>query len=257
MFDGNLRSQVDQRTQPIGQALAKIGVTADILTITGVAMSIVTAVLIGTSHLLVGFLFLLLSVLPDLLDGPVAKVRGTTSARGAFLDSVSDRFSDLMLTLGLSFYLLDHGHTDLAMLPFAIYGAASLISYQRAKAESLGFSAKGGLMERAERVILLALGILIAPILIPVLWLVLVLSVVTVGQRFVKVWIQASSTDSRLKLRSRHNYRPRRTRGEYSLGARFRSARTREGGSFREQRAQRIRERASAKSSWFSSRSPD
>ena len=256
MFDGNLRSQVDQRTLPIGKALAKIGVTADILTLSGVAMSIVTAVVIATSHLLVGFLCLALSVLPDLLDGPVAKVRGTTSARGAFLDSVSDRFSDLMITLGLSFYLLHRGHPDLAMLPFGIYGAASLISYQRAKAESLGFSAKGGLMERAERLILLGFGILVSPILVPVLWVVLVLSLVTVGQRFVKVWIQASSTDSRLKLRLRHNYRPRRTRGEYSLGARLRSARAREGGSLREQRARRIRERTSARS-WFSSRSPE
>ena len=255
MFDGNLRSQVDQRTQPIGKALAKLGVTADLLTVSGVAMSVVTSIVIATSHLIWGFVFLLLSALPDLLDGPVAKACGTTSARGAFLDSVSDRFSDLMITVGLSFYLLHQGHTDLAMLPFGIYGAASLISYQRAKAESLGFSAKGGLMERAERLVLLAIGILVSPILLPVLWLVFALSVVTVGQRFFKVWMQASSRDSRLKLRMRHNYRPRRTRGQYSFGTRLRASKYREG-SLREQRVRRIRERASAKS-WFSSRTSD
>jgi len=79
------------------------------------------------------------------------------------------------------------------MLPVAVMGAAMLISYQRAKAESLGFDAKGGIMERAERFIVLALGLLISDILIPVLWVMLVLTLITAIQRFIKVWNQATA----------------------------------------------------------------
>ena len=74
----------------------------------------------------------------------------------------------------------------------AVLAASLLISYQRAKAESLGFDARGGLMERAERVILLGLGLLFDSLLVPVLWIMLALTLVTAVQRFVKVWRQAS-----------------------------------------------------------------
>ena len=69
-----------------------------------------------------------------------------------------------------------------------------LISYERAKADSLGFDARGGLMERAERIILLGVGLLFDSLLIGVLWVMLVLTLITAGQRFVKVWRQASVT---------------------------------------------------------------
>ena len=73
-------------------------------------------------------------------------------------------------------------------MPFAVLGATSLVSYQRAKAESLGISAKGGLMERAERMILLGIGFLSASFLVPVLWVMLALTMATALGRFVKVW---------------------------------------------------------------------
>ena len=79
----------------------------------------------------------------------------------------------------------------MAMLPFAIMALSSVISYQRAKAESLGLDAKGGIMERAERIILFCLGLLIPYLLIPILWVMMVLTGVTAVQRFVKVWKQA------------------------------------------------------------------
>ena len=82
------------------------------------------------------------------------------------------------------------------MLPVALMATAMLVSYQRAKAESLGFDAKGGIMERAERFIVLALGLLFDEILIPVLWVMLVLTGITACQRFVKIWKQASKNMS-------------------------------------------------------------
>ena len=75
--------------------------------------------------------------------------------RGAFFDSVADRISDAFLFGGVAWYLAAHHHGEMVLLPFAILAVTSLISYQRAKAELLGLSAKGGLMERAERFILL------------------------------------------------------------------------------------------------------
>ena len=83
------------------------------------------------------------------------------------------------------------------LLPFGVMALSSVISYERAKAESLGLEAKGGLMERAERIIALCIGLLFPPLLIPILWIMLVLTVVTAVQRFVKVWKQAASRRSR------------------------------------------------------------
>jgi CDP-diacylglycerol--glycerol-3-phosphate 3-phosphatidyltransferase len=78
------------------------------------------------------------------------------------------------------------------MLPLAVLAASMLISYERAKAESLGFDARGGLMERAERTVALGFGLLFDSLLVPVLWVMLALTLVTAVQRFLKVWRQAS-----------------------------------------------------------------
>ncbi len=133
-------------------------------------------------------MLLILTGLHDLLDGPVAKASGTSSVRGAFFDSVTDRVSDALILGGVAWYLVSTHPGHLVLLPFAVLGATSLVSYQRAKAESLGISAKGGLMERAERMILLGIGFLSPSFLVPVLWVMLGLTMATAVGRFVKVW---------------------------------------------------------------------
>ena len=80
----------------------------------------------------------------------------------------------------------------MSVLPFAVMSVSATISYERAKAESLGLQAKGGLMERAERIILLCLGLLFDNLLVPILWIMLVLTSITAVQRFIKVWKQAA-----------------------------------------------------------------
>ena len=193
MFDGNVRKGVDRILDPIGVFLSRIGVTANALTATGIVIAGIGSVFIGQGRLFLGFIFLILTGLPDALDGAVAKASGTSSVRGAFLDSVSDRVTDILLFCGIAWYLASNESGRIMMLPVAVMGAAMLISYQRAKAESLGFDAKGGIMERAERFIVLAFGLLIRDILIPVLWVMLVLTLVTAFQRFLKVWNQATA----------------------------------------------------------------
>lgn len=192
MFDGRFRAEAERTLKPVGQSLKRTGITADHLTLLGICMSLAAAVAIGNGALRLGLLLLVLTALPDLLDGAVAKASGTASTRGAFFDSVADRFTDALLFGGVAWYLATTQPGRLAVLPMAVLGASMLISYERAKAESLGFEAKGGMMERAERLIALGIGLLFNQFLVPILWLMLVLTLITAGQRFAKVWKQAT-----------------------------------------------------------------
>jgi CDP-diacylglycerol--glycerol-3-phosphate 3-phosphatidyltransferase len=192
MFDGRWRTSFEQGLKPVGANLRRTGITADHLTATGVVLAGAAAVAIGNGALRAGLLLLVLCALPDLLDGAVAKASGTAGPRGAFFDSVSDRVTDALLLGGVAWHLSTTHTGRIAVLPLAVLGASMLISYERAKAESLGFDARGGLMERAERIIALGFGLLFDSLLIPVLWLMLGLTLVTAVQRFIRVWQQAS-----------------------------------------------------------------
>ena len=158
MFDGRWRDAVDRSTGPVGAALHRRGITADVLTATGLVSATATAATVATGHLHIAIVLLILTGLHDLLDGPVAKAAGTASVRGAFFDSVTDRVADALLMGGVAWYLVGRHEGHLAVLPLAVLGVTALVSYERAKAESLGLSAKGGLMERAERMILLGVA---------------------------------------------------------------------------------------------------
>ena len=192
MFDGRWRTGVERGVNPVGQAIRRTGITADHLTATGLVMAAATAVVIGSGRLFLGGVLLALAAIPDLLDGAVAKASGTSSPRGAFFDSVADRVTDSLVLGGIAWHLAgDDGR--LVMLPVAVLGVSTLISYERAKAESLGYTAKGGLMERAERVIALEAALVVPGLLVPILWVMLALTSVTAVQRFWKVWRQASA----------------------------------------------------------------
>ena len=211
MFDGNWRTAVDKGLTPIGHSLRRTGISADVITVIGIAMATVAAVTIGAGQMRVGFLFLLLTGIPDALDGAVARASGTGSDRGAFFDSVSDRLTDGLLFGGVAWHLASTEPGRIMMLPVAIMGLAMFISYQRAKAESLGFDAKGGIMERAERIIVLALALLFSEFLIPILWVMFALTAITAVQRFVKVWRQASQDRPLPTRRQRRQPRARRS----------------------------------------------
>jgi CDP-diacylglycerol--glycerol-3-phosphate 3-phosphatidyltransferase len=194
MFDKRLRPSVEQKLRPVGANLRRSGITADHLTLLGVVMAVGAAFAIANGALRLGFLLLFLTAVPDVLDGAVAKASGTASPRGAFFDSVADRVTDALLLGGVAWYLEDHNSGHIGMLPLAVLAMSMLISYERAKAESLGFDARGGIMERAERLGLLALGLLFEGLLISVLWVMLVLTTFTAIQRFARVWGQATVT---------------------------------------------------------------
>jgi len=195
---------VDRAVRPLGNLLRRTGLTPDHLTVLGILVGVGAAVAIGTGRLRLGLVLVILAALPDMLDGALAKATNASSQRGAFFDSTVDRLTDAVLLGGVAWYLADAETPHMAMLPFSVMALSSIISYQRAKAESLGLDAKGGLMERAERVVVLCVGLLYEPLLVPVLWVMLVLTAITAGQRFVKVWRQAEVapvTAARIELR--------------------------------------------------------
>lgn len=210
MLDGRWRTSFEKGLRPVGMSLRRTGITADHLTALGAVMSVFAAVAIGFGYLALGFALLLLTAVPDVLDGAVAKASGTASPRGAFFDSVMDRVSDAFLLGGVAWYLAGEYGGYWPVLPMAVLGASMLISYERAKAESLGFDARGGLMERAERLVALAIGLLFSVLLIPMLFVMLALTVFTAVQRFMKVWCQASADRVSPKQQLRRERRARR-----------------------------------------------
>jgi CDP-diacylglycerol--glycerol-3-phosphate 3-phosphatidyltransferase len=208
LFDGKFRAPVDAAVKPLGAALRATKLTPDHLTIIGALIGAASAVAVGAGRLRIGLVLVILAALPDLLDGALAKASNASSQRGAFFDSTIDRITDALLLGGIAYYFAETEDPRLAVLPFAVSAISGLISYQRAKAESLGLDAKGGLMERAERIVVLCIGLFIEPwldgALVWILWGMLVLITITAVQRFIKVWTQAAVapvTQARIDLR--------------------------------------------------------
>jgi CDP-diacylglycerol--glycerol-3-phosphate 3-phosphatidyltransferase len=192
MFDGRFKSEIERYVRPVGESLRRTGLSPDHFTVLGLCVAGAAAVAIGTGKMQLGLLLVICSALPDLLDGALAKASNSASQRGAFFDSVVDRVSDSLLFGGVAWFYASSNSPQFSIVPFAILGASLIISYERAKAESLGLYAKGGLMERAERIILLCFGLLFDSLLKWVMVVMLVLVVMTAVQRFVKVWKQAA-----------------------------------------------------------------
>jgi CDP-diacylglycerol--glycerol-3-phosphate 3-phosphatidyltransferase len=191
MFDGRFRTELERITIPVGRAVGRSGVSADHLTATGLVFAAGATVAVGAGHLAVGAGLFTAAALPDLLDGAVAKASGTASLRGAFFDSVADRITDMAILGGIAYFLAGRDGGRAALLPMAAMAMATLVSYERARAESLGYTAKGGLMERAERTIALIAALAFPVLLLPILWLLVSLTGFTAVHRFVKVWRQA------------------------------------------------------------------
>jgi CDP-diacylglycerol--glycerol-3-phosphate 3-phosphatidyltransferase len=191
VLDARAREALEGFSKWTGRSLTRLGLTANMLTAFGVVLSAVAAWRIADGAFLAGGLIMTAGGCLDFCDGAVARVRGTASRFGAFLDSVTDRFSDAFVFSGLAwFYVRESDETMLAVV-LAAYGAAVLTSYIRAKAESLGYDCKVGLLERAERLIVINAGLILstfaAGLIEIALVIVAVLGIATVVQRLVYV----------------------------------------------------------------------
>jgi CDP-diacylglycerol--glycerol-3-phosphate 3-phosphatidyltransferase len=191
------RTAARRITEPLKTVLIKSRLKPNTLTWLALAISIITAGTIATNHLLIGGFLVLLSGLFDILDGALARSTNQATRFGALLDSTFDRISDAVLLLGLLVLYLTSGGIIEMVLIFLALVSSFLTSYVRARAEGLGINCPVGLFTRAERVIILALGLLLNPLyefsIFIALLLMVVLGFVTVGQRLMYVWQQTKN----------------------------------------------------------------
>lgn len=193
----NLRNILLKKPEhTISILLIKIGVTANILTILGFLLAILAGFFIVSNNLVLGGIFLLISSIFDMLDGAIARVSKTTSLFGAFLDSTLDRISEFLIFSSiLIYYLVNDSKTSTSnIIPIILcvtsIGTSFLVSYTRARAESLQIKCTVGIFTRAERIIVLFLGIILSPIVILdtiviSLAIITTLSFITVIQRII------------------------------------------------------------------------
>jgi CDP-diacylglycerol--glycerol-3-phosphate 3-phosphatidyltransferase len=192
MIDLKARKKAAPILKPIARVLGKIGVTPTMVTVLGLAITIAGAVLIANGLLWQGGFTAAFGVLLDALDGPLARYKGTSSDRGAFIDTMSDRFGEIAVWVGLGVYLRDDPVGLLLCLVALAFSL--LVPYVRAKAESWGAEGRGGWMGRAERMIVALVGVILAgfglPVLEPMLWIFVALTGLTVIQRMRRTWQQ-------------------------------------------------------------------
>jgi len=152
------------------------------LTLIGLIVNLGAAFALALGKWKIGGIAILVAGLFDLLDGAVARSQGRVTPFGGFFDSVIDRYSDFSLFVGLLFYYAYTGHPFLILLASTAAMGSFLVPFTRARAETVITSCKVGLMERPERIILLALGALL-DWMIPILWILAILTHITVIQR--------------------------------------------------------------------------
>ncbi len=171
----------------IVRGLAATGLHPNFLTLLGLVVTIWAAVLFakGEFRWAAGVVFL--AGFLDMADGPVARKQGRVSTFGAFFDSVVDRYSDMILYMGLLVYYAMIGRFFYVVLAAVAMAGSFMVSYARARAESLIPACKVGFMERPERLVLLIIGGVFNR-MAPVLWLIAVLSTVTVIHRTIYTW---------------------------------------------------------------------
>lgn len=196
--------------QPFVDWLIRIGVRPNTITTLGTALVVVSAACYGTGAIRWGGLFLLLSGLVDTLDGQVARGSGQATKFGAFYDSTLDRVGDGATFIGIAGYLLtapDVAYRVPAVIVCMVSVLGSLlVSYARARAEGLGIDCRIGIAQRAERILLLGVPVLIwgagpqALLLEAIVALLTVASYITVVQRFVYVYRQTATAPATARV---------------------------------------------------------
>lgn len=184
-------------TLRVGEALARWGLTPNLVTGIGLILNVLVAVIIAQGNLVSGGLLLVAAGGFDMLDGAVARASGTVTRFGGFFDSTIDRYSEAVVYGGVLIYVLGSPDYRLgSLLVLAATAGSLLISYARARAEAAGFSASVGLLARPERVLILAIGLVFNQ-LIPALWILAVGTHLTVITRMAHVWRVSRSLEQR------------------------------------------------------------
>ena len=154
-FTDRLRIIFKGILDPIGAFLNSTGLTPNAITLLGLAGTTVGAYIISQGKMTLGAIVLFLFVIVDAFDGTMARLRGESSDFGAFVDSVSDRYAEFVTFGGLLYYFLTQENYAGVMMTFAATAGSVLVSYVKARAEGLSFTAKVGILSRVERYIVL------------------------------------------------------------------------------------------------------
>lgn len=188
MLNDKLRPQTNKIT---GQLVENININPNIVTIIGLLISVFSGVLYASGNLGAGALFIIISGFCDMIDGAIARKQNRKTRFGGFLDSTCDRFADAAIIIGIMY----SGYVDPILGALAIH-ASLTVSYIRAKAESEGIKCSIGIAERAERLLILVVGSVIATLLgnshnmmFLTMAVLTVLSYITVIQRIHHVWV--------------------------------------------------------------------
>jgi CDP-diacylglycerol--glycerol-3-phosphate 3-phosphatidyltransferase len=193
---GTFKSGARAAFDPMGRALTRAGVSPDAITILGTAGVVAGSVgLAARGHLVAATIVVTVCCLLDVLDGAMARARGTSTRFGALLDSVMDRVADGAIFGALVWWQATTGQRGIAVVTLVCLIGGQIVSYVKARAEGLGFTANVGIAERMERLILVGIGGLstgfgINWVLDGILWLLAILTVVTVVQRLLHVRAQ-------------------------------------------------------------------
>ncbi len=175
---------------PIGGFLNRLGVTPNMMTMLGLLGNMAGAWFLAQGNMVLGGVFVLVCTPFDALDGTMARLRGEASEFGAFVDSVTDRYSELFILGGLLYHFLQTNDHFSAMAVYLAAAGSVLVSYVKARADSLKFDANTGVLTRLERYLVIApLLVLNQPVI--AVWIVAVLANVTALQRIWKVRKQA------------------------------------------------------------------
>jgi CDP-diacylglycerol--glycerol-3-phosphate 3-phosphatidyltransferase len=174
---------------PIGVFLNRTGLTPNAITLLGLAGTTLAAYILSQGNMVLGGVVLFISVIVDVFDGTMARLRGEPSDFGAFVDSVSDRYAEFITFGGLLYYFLTQANYPGVVITFLATAGSVLVSYIKARAEGLGFTAKVGILTRFERyVVLIPLLVFNQPFL--AVLLIAVLGNITAFQRIFHVRVQ-------------------------------------------------------------------
>jgi CDP-diacylglycerol---glycerol-3-phosphate 3-phosphatidyltransferase len=194
MFTTRFEAWVRRRAEGLMSALGRVPVTPNQITVVGVALTFIAAVLAALGYLRWAGVVLIFAGTFDILDGALARSSGRSYPYGAFLDSTLDRYSEGAIYIGLAAYFASTGgplQRWLLLATVAALAGSFLVSYVRARAQSLGFTCESGLFARPERVVATVVGLIFgAPVLYVVVFLLAILTNLTALQRIREVWLQ-------------------------------------------------------------------
>ncbi|MGB7873096.1 MAG: CDP-alcohol phosphatidyltransferase family protein [Anaerolineales bacterium] len=194
-FTDRMRAWFKWMVDPLGRFFLNIGITPNMMTSLGLAGNFVGAYFISQGNLVLGGWLMLIMTPIDALDGTMARLRGDPSDFGAFVDSVSDRYAEMAILGGLMYYFAMQGNALGSTLAFAAAAGSILVSYVRARAESLHYESKVGIMTRVERYLVLA-PLLVFNQPIAALWILAILGNFTALQR---IWFVRKQAHAQMK----------------------------------------------------------